>query len=112
MGNQGIVSSICPQETVDTTSPLYGYRPAVAAIIDRLKAALTNACLPRKLKVTAQAGQAGAPCLILVSVPAKPGETCKAPTCDAALGPAVAAAETLRVFGDWRETGYHRRGRS
>src|SRR6202012_1426010 len=37
---QGIVASICPQETRDTSSPVYGYRPAVALLVDRLKTAL------------------------------------------------------------------------
>jgi hypothetical protein len=104
MGNQGIVSSICPQETVDTMSPVYGYRPAVAAIIDRLKAALTNACLPRKLKVDTQASQV--PCLILVTLPAKAGETCKNPKCDAAQGLTVPDADTLRLFCDSQEAAY------
>jgi hypothetical protein len=108
MGNQGIVSSICPEETVDPMSPVFGYRPAVAAIIDRLKAALTNACLPRKLQVDATAGSV--PCLILVSLAAKPGETCKAPTCDAALGLAVPDKDTLRVFCDNQEAEYIGRG--
>jgi hypothetical protein len=38
-GNQGIVSSICPIHVTDQGSgadPLYGYRPAVNAIIDRM----------------------------------------------------------------------------
>ena len=41
MGHQGIVSSLCPIDVADNTSgnsdPLYGYRPAVAVIIDRLE---------------------------------------------------------------------------
>jgi hypothetical protein len=43
MGAQGIVSSICPIDVTDNAAgddPDYGYRPAVAAIIDRLKGAL------------------------------------------------------------------------
>jgi hypothetical protein len=106
MGNQGIVSSICPQETVDTTSPVYGYRPAVAAIIDRLKAALSNACLPRKLTVDKTANQA--PCLILVSLPAKAGsgESCRTPTCPADQGLTVPEADTLRLFCDSQESAY------
>jgi hypothetical protein len=43
MGGQGIVSSICPVDVTDNAAgndPLYGYRPAVAAIVDRLKGSL------------------------------------------------------------------------
>jgi hypothetical protein len=43
LGNQGVVSSLCPIHTSDNASgddPLYGYRPAVNALIDRMKAAL------------------------------------------------------------------------
>jgi hypothetical protein len=55
MGKQGIVSSLCPIHTSpdlgNPDDPLYGYRPAVTAIIDRLKSALEVACPPHKLTV-------------------------------------------------------------
>jgi len=40
--NEGVVSSICPIHTVEGEAgdPLYGYRPAVSAIVDRLKQSL------------------------------------------------------------------------
>ncbi|HTB71914.1 MAG TPA: hypothetical protein VK762_01660 [Polyangiaceae bacterium] len=40
--NAGVVSSICPIHVVEGEAgdPLYGYRPAVSAIVDRLKASL------------------------------------------------------------------------
>jgi hypothetical protein len=96
MGNQGVVSSICPQETVDQTSPVYGYRPAVAAIIDRLKSALISACVPRKLNVDPLTHEV--PCLILVTLPPQPGESCLHPTCDAAKGLAVPDTDALAHF--------------
>ena len=71
LGAQGIVSSICPIHVVDGsqngTDPLYGYRPAVSSIINRLKVALTQQCLPQKLAAT----EAGAPlpCLVLATLP-------------------------------------------
>ncbi|MGO8995940.1 MAG: hypothetical protein ACLQVI_21715 [Polyangiaceae bacterium] len=69
LGNNGIVSSICPidvQDNATNDDPLYGYRPAVASIINRLKNALTNQCLPQTL----QAEDGGAtPCLILATLP-------------------------------------------
>ncbi len=56
VGTQGIVGSICPQQQVDATLANYGYRPAVKAIVDRLKQALGGQCLPRSLTPDA-AGQ-------------------------------------------------------
>jgi hypothetical protein len=54
-GDNSIVASICPK-VVDpsrvpggASDPNYGYNPAVAAIIDRLKAVLGIKCLPRQL---------------------------------------------------------------
>jgi hypothetical protein len=43
MGSQGIVSSICPIHTVDSSTgddPLYGYRPLVDVLVERMKTAL------------------------------------------------------------------------
>ena len=45
-----IVASICPKDlTSANTSPGYGYNPAVAALINRLKEKLKGSCLPRPL---------------------------------------------------------------
>ena len=69
LAKQGIVSSICPIDVNDNASqddPLYGYRPAVASIIDRLKTALGSQCLPQKLTPDAN-GQL--PCSILAQLP-------------------------------------------
>ncbi|HEY4013003.1 MAG TPA: hypothetical protein VGM06_06680, partial [Polyangiaceae bacterium] len=53
MGGQGIVSSLCPIHTTATSDsdPVYGYRPAVNAIVNRLKNALSVQCLPQKLTI-------------------------------------------------------------
>jgi hypothetical protein len=40
LGSQGVPTSICAAETTDQTSALYGYRPAVNAMISRLKLSL------------------------------------------------------------------------
>jgi len=48
-GDNSIVASICPK-TLAAGAADYGYRPAVTAIIDRLKEALSGRCLPRQLK--------------------------------------------------------------
>jgi len=49
LGEQGIVGSVCPAQLSNTNSRDYGYRPAIGAIIDRLKSKLNGQCLPRAL---------------------------------------------------------------
>ncbi len=59
-GENSIVASICPKETVSTnaaTDPNYGYNPAMLAIIDRLREALVPRCLPRALDKTPDTDQ-------------------------------------------------------
>jgi hypothetical protein len=68
IGNQGIVSSLCPIHVTDNAQkndPLWGYRPAVNAIINRLKKSLSNQCLPQPLQ---QDMSGNVPCLILVQL--------------------------------------------
>ena len=48
MGTQGVVSSLCPIHTTPTAGstgddPLYGYRPAVNVIVNRMAPALQPA---------------------------------------------------------------------
>jgi hypothetical protein len=74
LGTQGIVSSLCPIDLVDNSAgndPLYGYRPAITSIIDRLKASLTTTCLPEQLT---QAEGGAVPCLVLVTLPGSMGQ--------------------------------------
>jgi hypothetical protein len=88
VGDSAIVASICPKNPVaqgmnPAAEPYYGYNPAVAAIVDRLKDALTAKCLPRPLTTVSQedveAGVAPAedlgkvPCAV---VEARPGAVC------------------------------------
>ncbi|WCQ96673.1 hypothetical protein NQZ70_09460 [Sorangium sp. Soce836] len=49
LGPQGIVGSVCPAQLERTNDADYGYRPAIGAIIDRLKTVLGGQCLPRTL---------------------------------------------------------------
>jgi hypothetical protein len=67
-GGQGIVSSLCPIHVTEHSpgDPVYGYRPAVNAIVNRLKSALAAQCVPQKLVADAQCGNF--PCLVLVSL--------------------------------------------
>lgn len=67
LGAQGILSSLCPRVTEgNQDSPAYGYNPAVNEIVDRLKNALTNQCLPQKLTKDAN-GEVS--CLMLEVLP-------------------------------------------
>jgi hypothetical protein len=67
-GGQGIVSSLCPIHVTEqgANDPLYGYRPAVNAIVNRLKTALSAQCVPQKLVPDPTCGNY--PCLVLVSL--------------------------------------------
>ena len=75
MGDQGVVSSLCPIHTTDMTpdgtDPLYGYRPAMNAIVNKLAAHLGIACLPQRLTVDLSTNQV--PCLVLGTFPAGTG---------------------------------------
>jgi hypothetical protein len=70
-GANSIVASICPKNvraamgSTPQTDPSYGYNPAVAAIVDRLKEALTVKCLPRPLTVgkLCAEGETGSNCV-------------------------------------------------
>jgi hypothetical protein len=50
-GANSIVASICARNVADTNAADFGYRPAIAAIVDRLKEQLGDRCLPRPLSI-------------------------------------------------------------
>ena len=52
IGSQGIVGSVCPAQLKNKDGNDFGYRPAIGAIIDRLKQALRGQCLSRGLNVS------------------------------------------------------------
>jgi hypothetical protein len=95
---QGIVSSLCPIHLTPnrpdgSPDPLYGYRPAINAIVNRLKASLNTQCLPQKLV----ADNTGAvPCLILVTL--QGDGSCLNPTCDPIQGLTAPPASVLPKF--------------
>lgn len=68
-GPNSIVASICPKNTTDDGAPDYGYRPAVAAIIDRLKEQLQDKCFPRTLEVKDLGEGRQANCIIVEADP-------------------------------------------
>ena len=84
VSNQGIVSSLCPINLDVGKSlmqaqqdPVFGYNPAVNAIVNRLKASLSNQCIPEKLLPNPDGSVS---CLILVSLAGgTSGQTCKNP---------------------------------
>jgi hypothetical protein len=109
MGAQGIVSSICPIHVADTTGndPYYGYRPAVAVIIDRLKAALNDTCLPQPL-IALPGG--GVSCLVLVQIPdgqAGVSGSCQSPTCPASAGLTAPSQDVLGRYCQGLEDTYN-----
>jgi hypothetical protein len=78
LGKQGIASTLCPL-SLDSTladgapNPLYGYRPAVSTIVERLKGAFLSECLPEKLTRDASGEVL---CIALHSLPEK-GAKCE-----------------------------------
>jgi len=51
LGMQGIVASVCAANLVDAASSDYGYRPAIAAIVDRLLPQVAPLCLQTQLTI-------------------------------------------------------------
>jgi hypothetical protein len=51
VGNGAVVASICAPNLKNESSDDFGYRPAVASIVDRLKTQLTGRCVGTKLPV-------------------------------------------------------------
>jgi hypothetical protein len=62
VGDQGIVASVCAKQLDDPEAADYGYRPAIGAIISRLKERLRGQCLARSLTAD-DAGQV--PCVVI-----------------------------------------------
>jgi hypothetical protein len=61
-GKKGIVASICPRNLTTPEAQDYGYRPAVDAIVDRVRDSFVPKCFPRKLDV---APDGTVPCTII-----------------------------------------------
>jgi hypothetical protein len=112
LGAQGIASSICPADTKDARpeNALYGYRPAVKAIVDALKGALTLQCLPEPL-VRATGGEA--PCRVLEVQPGA-GSAADPSACDhPEKGRSPAAPDVVRhLLSDQAALGHDYGGRA
>jgi hypothetical protein len=77
-GENSIVASICAREVENQDAVDFGYRPAIAAIVDRLKEQLGDRCLPRSL-ATAEDGTVA--CNLVETIPQPANGTCN---CDPA----------------------------
>ena len=93
LGTNSIVASICARNvdiTTRDTRPDFGYRPAMDAIVDRLKERLGGRCLPRALLTDAEGS---VPCTLVETVP-NPDKPC---VCDASIArePPVALVDAL-----------------
>jgi hypothetical protein len=91
-GDNSIVASICPKVTNPATveggdqNAAFGYNPAVAAIIDRLKEVLGGRCLPRQLVPNEETNKV--PCAVVEA-------TRTENNCDPALGRGPVAPEVV-----------------
>jgi len=74
LGEQAIVASICPANVNDASALDYGYRPAIAALISRMRNALRGRCFPQQLAVNSD-GQV--PCAMVEAFNPAPGAVCE-----------------------------------
>jgi hypothetical protein len=65
-GKNSIVASICARNVNDLERRDFGYRPAIASILERLEEQLLRHCLPRPLEVSAEGA---VPCQLVEAVP-------------------------------------------
>jgi hypothetical protein len=80
-GANSIVASICARNVEDPDAQDFGYRPAIAAIVDRLKEQLGDRCLPRSLNTNQADGTVA--CNLVETIPRpEPGSQC---VCDSAI---------------------------
>jgi hypothetical protein len=92
-GVQGVASSLCPihATAASFTDPVFGYRPAVSAIVNRLKNGLGMQCLPPNLCLNSSGGQQ---CAVWVMLPTPGGES----ECTKVPGLSVPPANLLSAF--------------
>ena len=97
LGAQGIIGSICPKNTSDETKADFGYRPAIATLIARLRQELSGRCLPRTLA----AGTDGSvSCVILEVFDPPAGDVCRCEGTGSLPGRTTPAPEVLAAFPD------------
>jgi hypothetical protein len=74
-GQNSIVASICPKTVDNPNAADFGYRPAVRAIVDRLKEQLADQCLSRSLSIREGENGPEAACKIIEAKRIKPGDS-------------------------------------
>jgi hypothetical protein len=94
-GENSIVASICARNVSDPERPDFGYRPAISALVDRLKEKLGDRCLPRALSPEEDGTVA---CTLVETRPAT--ATCECDAARARRAPSAAIRE--RVLGELR----------
>ena len=72
-GSNSIIASICARNVDNQAGADFGYRPAIGAIVDRLKEQLQERCLPRELAVD---DTGLVPCAIVEATRLRDGQTC------------------------------------
>lgn len=102
IADAAIVASICPK-VLTPGQPGYGYEPAVDAIVDRLKVALTGRCLPRPLQAASDGGQL--PCVVVEANPPSADGTCNCNTAGRSPTSAEAQERVRRQLAERGECG-------
>lgn len=102
LGEQGIVGSICPANTTDLSRSDFGYRPAIASIVARLRGRLRGRCLPRTLAVS---DEGKVPCVILEVFDPPSGEACRCEGNGASPGRANPSPDVLAANPELRDQG-------
>ena len=84
--DQGVVSSICPAQLSDQSPQAgnYGYRPAIAALIAKLKEQLADPCLTTELS---QQDNGQVSCVVIEGRQTETGEACTCPGARSPLDP-------------------------
>lgn len=77
---QAIAASICPSNTADPSGNDYGYRPAIASIVERLRAVLAGTCWGQQLQ---PAADGSVQCVVIEATKSSAGANACAP-CDSA----------------------------
>ena len=90
-GDNSIVASICARNVKDLARQDFGYRPAIASILERLQEQLVRRCLPRPLEVKADGS---VPCTLVEVQPN--AETCSCDPTTARVKPNRAVEQSVR----------------
>jgi hypothetical protein len=85
LGPQGVVASVCAKQVTDASAADYGYRPAVASLIEKVAHRIAAQCLPRTLAP----GEDGRVSCTVLEASADPACACDASQGRAPVDPAL-----------------------